>query len=61
MWNLKYHTNEHIHETKTDHRHREGTCGFQGGEGQGGKEWEFGISQMQTSMYKMGNQQGPVV
>ena len=29
---------------KQTHRHREETCGCQGGEGGGGKDWEFGIS-----------------
>ena len=33
MWNLKYDTNELIHETETD-SHREQTCGCQGG-----REW----------------------
>ena len=30
-WNLKYDTNKLIYETETDSRHREQTCGFQGG------------------------------
>ena len=34
MWNLKYGTNEPIYETETD-RHREQTCGCQGGAGMG--------------------------
>ena len=34
MWDLKYDTNEPIYETKTD-RHREQTCGCQGGGGVG--------------------------
>ena len=29
---------------KQTHRHREQTCGYQGGEAGGGKDWEFGIS-----------------
>ena len=29
---------------KQTHRHEEQTCGCQGGEGGGGKHWEFGIS-----------------
>ena len=31
MWNLKYNTDEIIYEQKQTHRHREQTCGFQGG------------------------------
>ena len=29
---------------KQTHRHREQTCGCQGGGGWGGMEWEFGVS-----------------
>ena len=29
---------------KQTHRHREQTCGCQGGGGRGGRDWEFGIS-----------------
>ena len=29
---------------KQAHRHREQTCNCQGGRGQGGLDWEFGIS-----------------
>ena len=35
MWNLKYDTNEPIYITETTHRHRDQTCGCQGGEGEG--------------------------
>ena len=31
VWNLKYDSNKLIYETETDFRHREQTCGFQGG------------------------------
>ena len=31
MWNLKYGTNKIIHETETDHRHKEQIYGCQGG------------------------------
>ena len=46
VWNLNYDSNKLIYETETDSRHREQTCGFQGG---GlvvceGMDWEFGIS-----------------
>ena len=35
---------------KLTHRHREQTCGCQGGGGvRGGKEWEFGISRGKLS------------
>ena len=46
MWNLKYDTNEYICEIETTHRHRKQTCGCQGGEGEGGKDWEFGVSRL---------------
>ena len=29
---------------KQTHRHREQTCGCQGGGGEGGMDWEFGIN-----------------
>ena len=32
MWNLKYDTNEPIYKQKQTLRHREQTCGCQGGE-----------------------------
>ena len=32
-WNLKYDTDELIYGTKQTHRHKEQTCGCQGGEG----------------------------
>ena len=42
MWNLKYNTNEHICQTKTDSQNR---LVVTKGEGSGGgKNWEFGIS-----------------
>ena len=37
MWNLKYGTNEPIYKTKQTYRHREQTCGCQGGRG---REWD---------------------
>ncbi|MFX3962376.1 hypothetical protein ACJBXP_10770, partial [Streptococcus suis] len=44
MWNLKYGTNESVYRTETDPRHREQTCGCQGGGGGTGQDWEFGIN-----------------
>ena len=43
MWTLKYDTNEPIHETETNHGHREqaGSCQ---GRGLGRKEWSAGVS-----------------
>ena len=32
---------------KQTHKYREQTCGCQGGEGQGGKDWEFGMNCIQ--------------
>ena len=62
MWNLKYDTNEHIYETKADSqiqrtylwlpKWREGW----GRDGLG--VWD---QQMQTTIYRMGKQQGPTV
>ena len=34
---------------KQTHRHREQTCGCQGGECEGGMDWEFGISRYKLS------------
>ena len=42
MWILKYGTNEPIYKTENTHRHREQTCGWQGGGS--GMDWEFGIN-----------------
>ena len=42
MWNLKCGTNESIYKTETD-RHRQQTCGCQGGRGERGMDWEFGV------------------
>ena len=33
-WNLKYGTDDPIYKTETVHKHREQTCGCQGGEGE---------------------------
>ena len=40
MWNLNYHTNEHIYETEIQ---REQTCDSQGKGGGGEKDLEFEI------------------
>ena len=42
MWNLKYETNKPTKKQKKTHRHREQTCGCQGGGG--GMDLEFGVS-----------------
>ena len=44
MWNLKYNTNEHIYETKTDSviESRLVVAKWEGGGG--GKDWGFGLS-----------------
>ena len=46
---------------KQTHRHREQTCGFQGGRGQGREDLGVWDQQMQTIMYRMDKQQGPTV
>ena len=45
IWNLKYDTNEHIYEPKTDSQiqRTDLQCLRERG-GQGGEDWEFGIS-----------------
>ena len=44
---------------KQTHRHREQTCGCQGGEGM---DWEFGISRCKLLyLYRMAEQHGPTV
>ena len=45
MWNVKYNTNQHIHETKTDSLIQRTDLWLpRGREFRGGKDWEFGIS-----------------
>ena len=44
IWNLTYGTNEHIYRKEITNGHGEQTCGFQGGEGGSGMDWEFGAS-----------------
>ena len=51
---------------KQIHRHREQTCGCQGGRewGRDGMDWELGISTCKlyiTSIYRIDKQQGPTV
>ena len=49
---------------KKTHRHREQTCGCQGGKGGEGKNWETGISRCKLvyiGTYRMDKQQGPTV
>ena len=45
---------------KQTHRHREQTCGCQGGKGEWGEELGVWDQQMQTSIYRM-DKQGPTV
>ena len=45
MWNLKYDRMNLSMKQKQTHRHREQTCGYQGGGGsQGGLDWKFRAS-----------------
>ena len=46
---------------KQTHRHREQTCGCQGGGGWGRDGVGVSGQQMQTTIYKMDKQQGPTV
>ena len=46
---------------KQTHRHREQTCGCQGEGGQGRVGWGVWDQQMQTILYGMDKQQGPIV
>ena len=49
MWKLTYGTHAPVYKTET-HRHREQTCGCQGGERGGrGMEWELGVSRYKLS------------
>ena len=47
-------------EQKQTHGHGEQTCGFQGGGGGTGRDWQFGV-QMQTIAFGMGKQWDPAV
>ena len=49
MWNRKYDTNELIYETET-HRHREQTCGCQGGE-EVGEGWSGSLGLADANYY----------
>ena len=44
MWNLKYDTNEHIHETETITDIEKSLLVAKGEGAGGGMEWEFGVS-----------------
>ena len=46
---------------KQTHRHREQTCGCQGGEGWEREELGVWDKQMQTIIYRMDKQKGPTV
>ena len=57
MWNLKYDTNQHIYETKTDSQiQRIDFVVAKQGWIRGGKEWD---QQSSTIIYRMDKQQGP--
>ena len=44
MWSLKHSTNELTHETETDSRYTEQSCGCPAGEGGGWMSWESVVS-----------------
>ena len=50
MWNLIYATNEPLYETETDHRHRDQTCGCQGG-GSMGEGWTGSLGLVDANYY----------
>ena len=56
MWNLKYGTNEPFTKQKQTHRHREQTCGYQGGEQREQEGLGVWGQQMQTITFKMDKQ-----
>ena len=58
MWNLKYDTNEHIYQAKTDTDIENRLVVASGREGGGWGVWE---KQMQTIIYRVDKQQGPTV
>ena len=49
MWNLKYGTNEPINQKQT-HRHRDQTCGCQGGVGEG-EGWSGNLGLVDANYY----------
>ena len=55
IWNVRYEMNLSM-ESKQTHRHREQTCGFQGGEGGCEKVWEFGVSKCKTITFRKDKQ-----
>jgi len=54
VWNLKYGTNELVCETDSQ-------PGCQREVGWGGVGWEYGISRCKTIIYRMDEQQGPIL
>ena len=47
---------------KQTHRHREQTCGCQGGWGdEEGIDWEFGVSRLKLIIHRIDKQQGSSV
>ena len=62
VWNLKYDTNEHIHEIETDSQtYRTNLCLLWERENGGGKDWEFGISRCKLIYIGWIKKQGPTV
>ena len=64
MWNLKYDTKALIYKIETDPETQKTNLWLSKGKGRGGEiNWEFGISRskLQTTMYKIDEQQGPIV
>ena len=55
MWNLKYNTMD------ISRKHKEKTCGCQGGCGGGREKLRVWGEQIQTVTYRINKQQGPTV
>ena len=58
MWNLKYDTNQHIYETKTDSQIQRTDLWEGGEEREGIGVWD---QERQTIIYRMDKEQGPTV
>ena len=50
IWNLIYSTNETFHR-KENHGHEEQTYGGQEGAGESGKDWEFGLTDVNYCLW----------
>ena len=57
MWNLKYGINELIYQTEQSHRHREQTCGCQGGESM---DRDSGVSTCKLT-FRKDKKEGPAI